>query len=317
MTVHPDDCIHLWTGVVIPLYRWIVTELRGYTINTETNYSLTLRPITPGVRGIVIGTCCVFLVQLITDRLTDGMFTRGFGLSWHGVSHMALWQPLTYIFLHSTRQVWHILLNMLILYAFGCEIEERIGRSRFLLLYLACGVLAGIGWLLLHSLSGGSVRLPCVGASGAVYGLLGAFAAMFPNRRITLLLMLVFPVTIRARTLAVGAVLISLVMTLIGDSGIAHAAHLVGCVAGYLAATRIQGKRQVAGTRNDGASRPRWMDGIEETAFRNRAGSSDDDDTDLPGEEEIDRILDKITAHGMRSLSRAERRILRKAAERK
>jgi len=255
------------------------------------------------VRTLLIVTVAAFILQQLADRQTQGMFTYLFGLSRAGLMRGSVWQLVTYVFLHGG--VWHILINMLVLAVFGRELEEVLGTGRFVSLYLGCGVLAGLGWLLISGWGPGL----CIGASGAVFGIVGTFAALFPQRRITLLLLLVFPVTMTARTLAVLSALIAFVSLFASDGNIAHAAHLAGGVAGYLYGLRL---RRIGVQTWEGwtfPSRPGPFGGPLHT--RKPEGGEGEGS---PTREEIDALLDKIHEQGIGSLSRKERDRLDRAS---
>jgi membrane associated rhomboid family serine protease len=247
--------------------------------------------LSPAVKTILIATLGVFFLQLAL-LMTSGMRLTGlFGLSRGGVLHGFLWQFVTYIFLHGG--MWHIFLNMLMLVMFGREIEGILGSRRFLGLYIGCGILGGLGWVLIS----GRSPAACIGASGAVFGVLGTFAALFPERRLTLLLFFVLPVTMSARTMAIGMGVISLFSLMGGpDGNIAHAAHLAGGLAGYLYGRQL--KRR---SWNRGRNGWRVISREEESALP-------------PAPEEIDRILEKIKGRGIGSLNRAERDVLDRAS---
>jgi membrane associated rhomboid family serine protease len=114
----------------------------------------------------------------------------------------------------------HLFLNMLFLFFFGMELERRVGESRFLEIYLLSGVVAAVGQMLI---SGGSM----VGASGALYGVMGCLAVIAPEIRV--LLFFVIPLSIRA-----SVVLFALLDFLMMGSAdnIAHMAHIVGLLVG-------------------------------------------------------------------------------------
>jgi hypothetical protein len=104
----------------------------------------------------------------------DGVFRHGF-----------LWQPFTYMWLHSTESPWHLVMNMFSLWMFGGQLEMAWGSRRFLRFYLLCGTGAGLiilGW---NALVG--EWAPTLGASGAIYGVLTAFSLLWPDRTIMLL----------------------------------------------------------------------------------------------------------------------------------
>ncbi len=249
--------------------------------------------ITPAVRMILIWTIALFVVQVIVDR-AGNTFTLLFGLSSAIYRHGYVWQIFTYMFLHG--HIWHLLLNMLMLFFLGPETERTIGTRHFLMLYFLSGILGGLGWLMLAQ---GGI---CIGASGAVLGVLAAFAALFPNRLITVLLFFVLPITIRAWVLVAVLVAIELLYVVSHfEDGIAHTAHVAGVAAGYIyALTVFRGFRIRLFSRRARAPR----------GWRVLRG----DDVQSVPSSEIDRILDKIANEGMGSLTRKERAILERAS---
>ncbi len=139
----------------------------------------------------------------------------------------AWWQLLTYMFIHANFS--HIFFNMLALFLFGTRLEQRLGSYEFLLYYLICGVGAGVVTLLVNA-STGLAMVPVVGASGAIYGLLLAFAVLFPEAVI-----FVFFIPMRARMAVLVFAGISLVSSIYSSgSGVAHLTHLAGLVFGFL-----------------------------------------------------------------------------------
>lgn len=265
-------------------------------------------PLPRGVKYLLISTIAVFFLQMLVDGFTPGIVATFFGLSSFGIKHFFLWQFVTYMFLHAAG-LTHILFNMIGLFFFGRDIENNLGTARFLKIYFGAGIIGGIGWLLL-SRSGGY----CIGASGAVYGLLGTFAALFPNRRITLLLFFILPITLTARAMAIWFGLISLFFTLEGGGNIAHAAHLAGGVFGYLYGVHLK--------RNYGIyfGMKKWPSGkgvfkrIRDLFYhyytRARLDVLGPDADYIPSEQEVNDLLDKIAEQGIENLSSHERRIL-------
>ncbi len=136
-----------------------------------------------------------------------------------------IWQTVTYLFLHG--DFFHILFNMFALWMFGSDIERIWGTRRFLTYYFFTGIGAGLFSLLLTPNS----AVPTIGASGAVYGILLAFAWFFPERRILLYFM--FPIPARVFVLIFGAIELLASISQSGSS-IAHLAHLGGLVFGYI-----------------------------------------------------------------------------------
>jgi membrane associated rhomboid family serine protease len=140
----------------------------------------------------------------------------------------AFWQVLTYMFVHGG--FWHIAFNMLALLMFGGPLERRWGSPEFLLYYFITGVGAGIATLVVNWYAGlGAVAV--IGASGAVFGVLLAFATEFPDARV--LLFWVLPVRAPVAVLVFSG--LELVFLVTGTrSGVAHLTHLAGLLFGYL-----------------------------------------------------------------------------------
>lgn len=217
-------------------------------------------------------------------------------LSRAGLRHGYLWQPVTYMFLHGGFA--HLLFNMFTLYFLGPETERAIGSKHFLAMYLISGVLGGLGWLWLMPLPGAE----CVGASGAIFGVLAAFATLYPRRQLTLLIFFIFPVTMMAWQLVAGLALIEFILANNDNSGVAHTAHLAGAFAGFLYIDQLF---ENAHLRRLWA---RLRDYIAQRPHTPRAGPPP------PDQAEVDRILDKISAQGIQSLTKAERQTLHRAS---
>jgi membrane associated rhomboid family serine protease len=240
----------------------------------------------------------VFLIECGTCGYPPLFSTNNyFALSVEGLKHGFVWQLLTYQFMHAG--LLHILVNCWVIYVFGREIEETLGPQKFLTLFLTSGVIGGIfqalaGWVW-PNYFGGAV----VGASAGAFGLVAAFAILFPERQLTLLLFFVLPLTLRARTLLVLSAVLALLGIAFPISNIANAAHLGGMLTGiFFARQFIQGRW------------PRWQ-------FPSRSIPSRKSKNDLSTDEflqtEVDPILDKISAQGIQSLTAREREILEKA----
>jgi len=179
----------------------------------------------PVTRSILIFTVAVFLLQIVAPSAL-----LPFAL-WPLGPLFRPWQVVTYAFLHSTDYFAHILFNMFAVYMFGSELERYWGARRFLFLYLSSIVFAAVAQLLVARLSGG--LYPTVGASGGVFGLLLAYAVLFPRRR----LMLIFPpIPMPAWLFVTLYGVIELTMGLTGaQPGVAHFAHIGGMLGGFLA----------------------------------------------------------------------------------
>jgi membrane associated rhomboid family serine protease len=138
------------------------------------------------------------------------------------------WQVVTYAFLHASFA--HILFNMLGVYSFGADLERVWGSRRYLVYYFTCAIAAAVTQLVFSAVTGSPN--PTVGASGAVFGLLLAYAVLFPHRTVMLLFP---PIPMKAPVFAVVFGILSLVLGVTGTAnGIAHFAHLGGMAGGLL-----------------------------------------------------------------------------------
>jgi membrane associated rhomboid family serine protease len=185
--------------------------------------------ISPAVKWLIVTNVVVFLAVNLFPRLTIplGMTPAAiFGELW-------VWQPLSYMFVH--RELFHLLFNMLALWMFGTDVERRWGSPEFLKYYVICGVGAAattvIACFLPFDFASRSYYVMTIGASGAIYGVLLAWAVLFPDRPI--LMFMLFPVPARVFALIMGAIALWSSVTASGG-GVAHVAHLGGLIVGYL-----------------------------------------------------------------------------------
>ncbi|UOF02774.1 rhomboid family intramembrane serine protease [Bdellovibrio reynosensis] len=197
-------------------------------------------PMTPAVKWLLIINVAVwFVIQVIVEGFLKIPFTSIFGLYPGKVLFdFNIWQIFTYMFLHS-MQVTHILFNMLMLWFFGAELEQRWGTRFFLIYYFVSGVGAAIlyclgvwGWALATGSQTGLI-VPVIGASGAIFGLLLAQGILF-GERIVYFFML-FPMKTRYFVALMGLVQLASMMTSSVSGGeVAYLAHLGGLVSGYI-----------------------------------------------------------------------------------
>ncbi len=246
------------------------------------------------------------LAGFVLSQIVGGEFYRLFGLvPFHVVTDRWIWQPLTYLFIHGTFM--HLLFNVFALWMFGMPVEAQWGSKEFLKFYFLCGIGAG---LLSVALGPGS-HYPIIGASGAVYGLLVAFAMLYPDAVIYLYFF--FPV--KAAHMAIIFGLIEFFASATNATpGVARFAHLAGMGIGYLyirwwwiAKIRVTGlwsEMMKTGSSGSGRSGRR-------TSRRSESAAPPADPM-----AEVDRILDKISAQGKDSLSEEEREVLRRHSDR-
>jgi membrane associated rhomboid family serine protease len=146
-----------------------------------------------------------------------------------------VWQFFTYMWVH--EQFFHLFFNMLMLFFFGPVIEQRFGTRRFLRFYIICGIGAAVvfeavHWMQVLVLKSPNVVIPMIGASGATYAVLFAFAYFYPNQQV----LLWFVLPIKVRYLIIGIIALSTLATLNPRAGdnIAHLAHLAGIGMAYI-----------------------------------------------------------------------------------
>jgi membrane associated rhomboid family serine protease len=190
-------------------------------------YSFGPGPITPAVKWIIWANVVMFVITLV---LGERVVFPPLGLAPSSVvEHGWVWQIVTYMFLHAGAM--HILFNMLGVWMFGVELERLWGTTFFLRYYAVTGIGAAITTLVVSFLPfdfAQSVYASLtVGASGALYGILLAFAMYYPNRPI--LMMLLFPVPAKYFVIIIGALSFAT-----GGGGVAHAAHFGGLLFGFL-----------------------------------------------------------------------------------
>lgn len=251
--------------------------------------------ITDAVKKLLIANGIIFLLQMFVGR----QMVLGLGLvpkwAW---SRLFLWQFVTYMFLHGS--FFHLLINMYALWVFGGEVERMWGSRAFLRYYFITGVGAGVIHTILTPLS----IIPTIGASGAVLGILTAFAVMFPEREITLLLFFILPVRMKARTLALLFAGMSLFSGVIGSAdGIAHFAHLGGMLVGYIY-MKSNWKFSAFQERYQSWNRRRRL-----KVFRQKEENLD------KLRRLVDQILDKANEVGIENLTRDEKILLKKASK--
>ena len=192
-----------------------------------SSFSFGPGPLSTAIKALIIANVAVFFAQPFVPLLTSVG-----GLQPYLVVRGWIWQPATYMFLHSG--LFHILFNMLALWMFGTELERTWGTTYFLKFYFVTGIGAGLLTVAFSLLPFDVARqiyaANVIGASGAIYGLLLAYGLYFPDRPI---LLLFFPVPAKICVLILG--LIALYSSVAGAGGsVANATHLGGLLVGYI-----------------------------------------------------------------------------------
>jgi membrane associated rhomboid family serine protease len=251
----------------------------------------------------------MFLAELAVTRFFPA-YRHIFGylaLSKEGLEHGYVWQLMTYQFMHAG---WlHILLNSWVIYVFGREMESVLGGRKFLTLMFSSGMVGGVFQMLVALVwpqyFGGAV----VGASACGFGLIAAYALMFPERELTMLIFFVIPVHMRAKTLLIALVVLAVAGIAFPMDNVANAAHLGGMAMGWFFVRKIL---QGDWSRLAGAMRPAEKR-VGKSAPRVPVEPPEEKPEGSFMESEVDPILDKISAHGIQSLTARERAILEAA----
>ena len=188
--------------------------------------------MTPAVKAILIANVAVFFVTFVAPQFVLGTF----GLSPAAVvNDLQFWRLVTYLFVHHPGNITHILFNMLALWMFGVELEHRWGTKGFARYYFVTGIGAGVATVLVSLLPFEATRsiyaATTVGASGAIYGLLFAWALLFPHRQI--LFMFIFPLPARVAAALMAAMSFFAAVSN-SNSSVAEATHLAGFLVGWL-----------------------------------------------------------------------------------
>jgi membrane associated rhomboid family serine protease len=267
--------------------------------------------------ALLIVNAAVFIVQLAASNSLSGaeIEDRYFALSLGGLKHGFVWQLLTFQFMHAGWM--HIICNSLAIYFFGRPVEDALGLRHFLAIYLLSGVIGGLVQMLFAYLLP-SFNGAVVGASAGASGLVAAFAILHWEERFTLLIYF-FPVSMTGKILLAFNLVVAFVGMFAPSSGVAYAAHLGGILTGgFYLRLFIQG--QWARWKFP-ASRPAPRDLAIKRAgkgalWHSAADKPNDESTDEFLKNEVDPILEKISAHGIQSLTAREREILEKARTR-
>jgi len=201
-----------------------------------------------GVKWLLIANAAIFIVgffaQIAGLDLGLGLFAlqpaaivdlfRNPGL----LKLIVLVQPATYMFLHGS--FGHIIWNMLALWMFGADLEQAWGTRRFIRFYFFCGIGAGLCVIALnYLLPWGNPTVPTLGSSGAIFGILIAYAMLYPNR--TILFSFLIPIQVKWFVLIIGTV--TLMMSFQANSGVSSFAHLGGLLFGFLYMRSIRKRR--------------------------------------------------------------------------
>ena len=179
---------------------------------------------TDAIKFIISINFLIFILQYLSG-MEDELFTIFGIVPSKTFGELMLWQPFTYLFFHGG--IWHVLINMFVLWMFGSELEKFWGKKEFLRFFFITGIGSGL-ITILFSLSSTN---PVVGASGAIYGVLLAYGLLFPNRLVYLYFLI--PIKVKYLVMLIGAIAFFSSLNP-GNSNISHLTHLSGMVIGFI-----------------------------------------------------------------------------------
>jgi membrane associated rhomboid family serine protease len=264
---------------------------------------------------LLIVNAAVFIAQMLVAQ----MFLRGgqieetyFALSLAGLKSGYVWQLLTFQFMHAG---WlHLIFNGLAIFFFGRAVETALGSGRFLAVYFSSGIVGGVVQML-FALMFQSFDAPVVGASAGAYGLVAAFAVLHWTEQFTLFIYFL-PVTLRGKTLLWGTIALAVIGLVVPNSGVANAAHLGGILTGFFYVRQIVQGRWPQWEFPRRRPEPRELAAAGKGKYKFRSSAADKEDPFSPKEfieNEVNPILEKISAQGLQSLTAREREILETA----
>jgi len=245
------------------------------------------------VKMLILVNGGVFLAQLVAGDALQVPFRLD-------TAHpFQLWRYVTYMFLHSPANVFHLLFNMFALWMFGSDMEDYFGGRQFLRYYFFTGAGAGLTVAVLDLATG--QRSMVIGASGAVFGILLAFGVVYAERVITLLLFFVFPVSMKAKhfVIIIGAIEFFYGISP-GSSGVAHFAHLGGAAFGLLYLKTPVGRVSFG--------RKGLLKDLQDRVHTARSARDD---------QRMDDLLRKVNDKGIQSLTEEEKQFLHRMSRSK
>lgn len=283
-----------------------------YTGTTNLGYS----NLPTAIRLIIYTTVAMFLVQVVGGILLGEAFSV-FIIRWFAfipdilITVTQPWRLITYMFLHGG--LWHILFNMLWLWWMGHAVEEALGPRTFCAIYFGAGIGGALIDVVLAQFFGIG---PIIGASGAVFGVMVAFATLYPNMPIMLIL---FP-PIKAKYVVGGLIGLNILL-LNTNSGVARGVHLGGALIGYLL---IEWNKKGANIAKPIYVIERWWLRLKDWGQRKKYAPKNSnmysvsdveilDETEHrkhDSQTELDEILEKISKQGYDALTKNEKKKL-------
>lgn len=279
----------------------------------------------PVIKALLISNVAIFVLQILNPGL-ENFLLKNFAQFPIGSPLFRPWQFITNMFLHGS--FGHLFFNMFALWMFGVEIENLWGTKKFLIFYLICGIGASLANYFINPLfMEVPLNVPTIGASGAVYGVLVAFAYFFPERYIYIY----FMIPVKAKYLIIFYIALEVFYTIsMQNTGIAHLAHLGGAVVGFVYLLIFFPKNlsgvfnkikksnltDVPFFRNEQPPKyepPQYTQNTYDAKYediqRDEIKAKQKAEQQMT-QEKIDSILDKIAKSGYQNLTDEEKRIL-------
>tara|TARA_R110002072_G_scaffold25443_2_gene84955 strand:+ start:4572 stop:5243 length:672 start_codon:yes stop_codon:yes gene_type:complete len=211
-----------------------LTTTKNYAMQQRPNFLQSAMQLAPAVAITIAINIVIFVLWKLADGSRDGiaLMVENFLTSWDGLISGRVWTLVTSAYSH--YDLWHLVINMFVLWNFGAVLERLWGRRTFVQFYLVCSVVGSLAHCMTSAWIIGSPEQGALGASGAVCGLLMAFALHFPKSRILLFGIVPVPALVGVIGLAAFDVWGLINQSRGGGVGIGHAAHLGGGLAGGL-----------------------------------------------------------------------------------
>lgn len=255
-------------------------------------------------------------IHLIANTALPALYTYGHFSTYTAFQRLEVWRFVTFQFLHDPSSILHLAFNMFGLWVFGGIVEETLGRRKYLAFYLVCGIFGGLLYLVLNLLGAifhirfpgllfEDTRVPLIGASAGVFGVILACAYIAPKSMVRLLFP---PISLSMRVFAYGYVVLAAFNLLMGGHNAGgDAAHLGGAAAGAFFIRNNHLLRDFFDVFKDSRKeKPAAPARPSRAQERQRREDSD-----------IDAILQKISERGIQSLTAREKKLLQKDTERK
>lgn len=203
----------------------------------------------------------IYVVVLLIERFqevhprSEEFIRNHFALSTQGLAHGYWWQLITYQFMHGG---WiHLLLNSWAIFIFGTELEYQLGARRYLTLVFTSGIIGGLLQTLTAIIWPALFVGPVVGASACAFGLVAAFATLFPEHQLKMLVLFVVPVRVRADMMLIALIVAALMGFIFPMGHIANAAHLGGMAMGWYYVKKLLGNYRVPGYLEEASQPPK------------------------------------------------------------